>query len=178
MEKIDIVQLEQDLKQTLDHFKINISNMMPGNSGILESVIVEAYGSKMSLRDVASIHKLSNQDVEVKPHDRQLIKDIESAISKKNIGTVSSTSSGLIFKFPPLTLSFYEKITKAMKELVDSTKVTVRNVRRTHLDKLKELQKNNKEAYSKQEEVIQKYMDKYNKELENIFQTTSSKLKI
>ena len=49
-------------------------------------------------------------------------------------------------------------------------------VRRTHLDTIKTLQKTNKEFFKKQEDIAQKYIDKYNSEAEILYNKMTAKL--
>lgn len=174
--KINVEILDNDLKNAIDHFRSNVSGVLPGNTGILDTILIDAYGTKMPLRDLALIINISNQEVEIKPYDKQLIKDIEKTIANKNIGSIFVANSGLLFKFPPLTVSLCERLIKIVKEHYEDVKLIIKNLRRKHLDTVKTLQQTNKDFFKKQEEIVQKYVDKYNKEAEVIFEFMSNKL--
>lgn len=168
--------LEEDLKKAIEHFRSNVVNVLPGQSGILETIVVQAYGTKMQLSELALVYQLANDEVEIKPYDKQLLSNVEQAINNKNIGTVAKAGDRLIFKFPPLTLSLLDRLSKIMKEHFENIKLTIRNIRRTHLDTIKTLQKTNKEFFKKQEDIAQKYIDKYNSEAEILYNKMTAKL--
>lgn len=175
--KVNLEKLVEDLQEALNHFNTQIKNTLPGQSGILESIMVEAYGNKMKLREIALINFINNYEIEIKPYDKQLTKDIERAVNAKNIGTLCLTGSSLIFRFPPLTLSFYERLTKLMKEQLENFNLRIKMIRRDHLDSVKHLQQTNKERYKKEQENVEKLMEKFKKEAETFFEKTTSKLK-
>lgn len=176
MDKVDVKLLEQELKNCIAHFKTTISGIIPGQTGMLESIQIDAYGQRLPLKELALIGNLNSHEIEIKPYDKQLLKEMEFAISQKELGTVRNTGSGLIFIMPPLTMDLYTKLQKSMKEHFDATGNTIRNIRRKSLDTIEEIKKN-KDAYRKQEEIVQKYIDQYNNEAKKIFTEISGKLK-
>lgn len=176
-ERVDLKLIENEIKDIIVKFKDTLVGMLPGSSGILNSILVDYNGKLVPLNKLAAINNLSQHEVKIVPYDKSIIKNIELAIWNKEVGTVQNVGDSLILTFPPLTLSFYEKLKVTMKDTLNNQKIVLRNVRHKHLDKIKDGYKNDKDGYRKQENDVQNLLDKYNKELEQIFNDMSGKLK-
>jgi len=176
-ERVDLKLIENEIKEVITKFKDSLVSMMPGNSRILNSVMVEYNAKLVPLNKLAAINSLSQHEVKIVPYDKSIIKNIETAIWNKEIGTVTNSGDSLVLTFPPITISFYDKLKTTMKESLNNQKILLRNIRHKHLDAIKDFYKTDKPGYNKQENDVQKIIDKYNKEIEQVFNEMSGKLK-
>ena len=80
----------------------------------------------------------------IQPWDKTQLKAIEKAILNSDIG-INPTNDGNVLRlaFPQPTEERRKELVKQVKKFGEEAKVTVRNVRRDTLDKLKTLKKNN-----------------------------------
>ena len=78
----------------------------------------------------------------ITPYDKTIMKEIEKAIIKAEIG-ITPNSDGICIRlpFPPLTEDRRREIAKDVKKLGEDAKVAVRNIRRDMTDNLKKLEK-------------------------------------
>ena len=101
----------------------------------------------------------------ISPFDKTIIKDIEKALIKAELG-INPNSDGLVIRlaFPPLTEERRRALTKDVKALGENSKVAIRNVRRDMTDDLKKAEKaeNLPEDMVKDgQDQIQKLTDKF-----------------
>ena len=134
---------------------------------VLDSVMVESYGQKMPIKNVAGISIEDPKTLRIAPWDKNQIKDIENAILMQNLGlSVSSDSDGVRVIFPMLTTENRAKLAKILKEKLEDARITVRKERQNEIDKLADLPE---DEAKRGKEDIQKCVDGSNQNLEEIF---------
>jgi len=137
---------------------------------LLDSVMVDSYGSKTAVNHVASVVAEDPRTLRVAPWDKSQIKDIEKAINDANLGvSVSSDDQGLRIFFPELTTDRREAFVKIAKEKLEDARVSVRGEREKVWSDIQAKEKNGEiseddKFYLKDE--LQKIVDDENKKLE------------
>lgn len=134
---------------------------------VLDSVMVESYGSRMPIKNVAGISIEDAKTLRVAPWDKNQIKDIESAIMASNLGlSVVSDSDGVRVIFPMLTTENRTKLAKILKEKLEDARISVRQERGSEMDSLEDL---SEDEMKRAKDDIQKCVDESNKNLGAIF---------
>lgn len=140
---------------------------------ILDSVSVQAYGSMMPLKQVATIGVEDARSLRVQAFDPGIIKDIERAISQADLGVgIGSDASGVRVTFPELTSERREQLIKLAKAKLEDARTTVRLARD---ETWKDIQDQEKEGAISEDdkfrlkEEMQKKVDDANAELEKHF---------
>jgi ribosome recycling factor len=134
---------------------------------VLDSVMIESYGSRMPIKNVAGISIEDPKTLRIAPWDKNQIKDIESAIAASNLGlSVVSDSDGVRVIFPMLTTENRTKLAKILKEKLEDGRISVRKARGDEMDTLLDLPEDD---MKRAKEDIQKAVDEANKNLEAIF---------
>ena len=141
---------------------------------ILDSVHVEAYGSMMPLKQVASVGVEDARTLRVSVYDTSVIKDVERAIVGANLGVGTVTDgAGIRVTFPELTGERRQEFVKIAKGKLEEARTTVRLARdeawREIQDKEKEGTLTEDDKFSLKDE-LQKKVDKANEELEKAFE--------
>ncbi len=135
---------------------------------ILDGVVVDSYGSKMSIKNVASITVEDPKTLRVAPWDKSQIRSIESAVNDSNLGlSVISDSDGVRVIFPMLTTENRAKLVKVLKEKLEDARISVRKGRQSAIDSLEGL---TEDETKRAKEEIQKCVDDTNNNLEAIFE--------
>lgn len=141
---------------------------------ILDSISVESYGSRMPIKNVASVTVEDSKTLRVSPWDKTQIKGIEIAISEANLGlSVLSDGEGVRVIFPMLTTENRAKLVKILKEKLEEARISVRKTRQAEIEGLDGLPED-EEKRAKDE--IQKRVDEANSNLEAIFDKKESDL--
>lgn len=156
-------------KNLLEEFsKIRLGK---ANPVILEEIRVLYFGQKLPLNQVASINVINPQTIVIEPWDKNIIRDIERAINEANLGLNPQVEGNIIkIFFPPLSEERRQELVKFVKKLTEERRVSIRNIRRDAIEKIKKSEKEKKisedESHRLQDE-IQKLTDKYNEILSN-----------
>ena len=147
-EAVDMLFLtgEEKMEKAIAQLKREFSTVRTGraNPAILDKVVVDYYGSPTQLRQMSQVTVQDGTTLVITPYDKSILKDIEKAIIKAELG-IAPNSDGICIRlaFPPLTEERRKEIVKDVKKMGEEAKVAIRNVRRDTLDKLKTLKKNN-----------------------------------
>ncbi|HLB00727.1 MAG TPA: ribosome recycling factor [Bacteroidota bacterium] len=111
-------------------------------TALLDGVRVDAYGSLMSLQQVASLSVADIHTITIQPWDKGMIGPIDKAIQSSNLG-LNPVSDGAVIRvpIPPLTEERRKEMVKLIKKFAEEGKVAVRNVRRDGIEHLKKSEK-------------------------------------
>ena len=134
---------------------------------VLDSIMVESYGSYMSIKNLAGVTIEDPKTLRIAPWDKTQVKAIENAIRNSDLGlSVLSDSDGIRVIFPMLTTENRMKLIKILKEKLEEARISVRKMRQEEIDKLDDLPEDDKK---RGKEDIQKAVDESNSNLEVIF---------
>src|SRR5574344_1016196 len=132
---------------------------------ILDKVLVEYYGAPTQLRQLAQVTVQEGTTLVISPFDKNILKEIEKAIIKAEIGiTPNSDGTCVRLNFPPLTEDRRREIVKDVKKIGEEAKVAIRNIRREMTDDLKKAEKSEnlpEDTVKDEQDKIQKLTDKY-----------------
>ncbi|RKZ13871.1 ribosome recycling factor [bacterium] len=131
------------MQRCVDSLLKQLSAIRTGKAtpALLEGIMVEAYGAKMPLNQVATLAAPEARLLTLSPFDATQIANIEKAIQASNLG-ITPTNDGSIIRLPipPLTEERRKDFVKMAKEKGEEAKVAVRGARREANDKLKKAQ--------------------------------------
>ena len=158
----------------LEHLHHSLSGLRTGraNASVLDPIMVEMYGSKIAIKELASISQPEPTQLLISAFDKSAIKMIIKAISESNLGiNPVDDGTGVRINFPPLTEETRKKLAKSASILSEEAKVSVRNNRQ---DVLKGWKKEKEDSLISEDELkkleteLQKEVDALNKEIEAI----------
>lgn len=108
------------------------------NPAIFNNVLVDYYGSKTPIPQVASITVPDARTIMIQPWDRSLISAIEKAILDANVGmTPQNNGEAIRLNVPALTEERRKELIKKAKSEGENAKTVIRNARRDAMDALK-----------------------------------------
>ncbi len=97
---------------------------------ILDNVLVEVYGQRMPINQMAGISVEDARVLRINPWDKAQSKEIEKAITAANLGvSVQTDDKGVRVFFPELTSDRRELLKKTAKSKLEDAKVSLRAVR-------------------------------------------------
>ena len=133
------------------------------NPSLLDTVMLDYYGSPTPLSQVASISVEDARTLAVSPWEKPLIPEIEKAILKSDIGiTPISTGDVIRVPLPPLTEENRKDLAKQARNESENARIAIRNIRRDAIADIRDLVKE-KEASEddarRAEERIQRVTD-------------------
>ncbi|HWB34284.1 MAG TPA: ribosome recycling factor, partial [Candidatus Paceibacterota bacterium] len=97
---------------------------------ILDGVMVESYGTRMTISQVANISVEDARTLRVVPWDSSQAKEIEKAITMANLGlSVGMDERGVRVSFPELTSERRAQLVKLAKEKIEEGRTSLRKLR-------------------------------------------------
>lgn len=128
----------------VEDFKRKLANVRTGRAtvGLLDSVVVDYYGTMTPLNQLASVAVPEPQMMTVQPWDASAMAAIEKAITAANLGLNPSNDGKIIrLTIPALNEERRKQFAKQVHEMAEEHRVAVRNVRHHANDLLKKLLK-------------------------------------
>ncbi|MGE4064932.1 MAG: ribosome recycling factor [Rhodospirillaceae bacterium] len=159
--------LQHKMEVSFEHAKKEFAGLRTGraSTALLEPIVVEAYGSKMPLNQVASVSVPEPRLLSVSVWDKGLAKSVEKAIREANLGLNPMADGTLIrVPIPPLTAERRAELIKVAHKYAEHARVSIRNVRRDGNDVLKKMEKDHvisQDEHKKYAEEVQKMTDQY-----------------
>ncbi|MEA1949281.1 MAG: ribosome recycling factor [Thermodesulfobacteriota bacterium] len=167
-------ETREDMNKSIDSLKNEFKKVRTGRASlsILDSTRVEYYGTMTPLNQMASLSIPESRLITIQPWDVSVIKDIEKAILKSDLGLTPSNDGKLIrISIPPLTEERRKELVKIIYKKSEEHRVAVRNIRRDSNELLKGLKKDGEisedDAFRAQDQV-QKITDKHIKLIDDV----------
>ena len=135
------------MKKAVEHTLHEFSTIHTGKASpaMVESVMVEAYGSMMPLKGCAAITTPDPRMIQIQPWDKGVIRAIEKALQMANIGVNPVVDGNLIrLPFPDLSRERRLEFVKTAQRLAEEGRVAVRHCRRDAMEAAKKLKKDSK----------------------------------
>lgn len=140
----DISDIKRRMDGALDAFKKELGGLRTGraSASLLEPVMVEAYGSKMHLKEVGTVSVPEPRLITVQVWDRGMLKAVEKAIRDSGLGLNPQAEGQTIrVPIPDLTQERRQELAKVAHKYAEQARVAVRNVRRDGMEMLKRAEK-------------------------------------
>jgi ribosome recycling factor len=119
-------------QQVIDHLEKEFKNMRSGraNAALIEDLKVEAYGSMMEIKGLASISIPDAKTIQIEPWDKNVVKDIERGLMAANLGMTPNVAGTVIrLVMPPMTEQNRKDMTKVVNQKGEQARISIRNVR-------------------------------------------------
>ena len=167
-------ETREGMNKSIDSLKNEFKKVRTGRASvsILDDIRVEYYGTMTPLNQMASLSIPESRLIIIQPWDISVIKDIEKAILKSDLGLTPSNDGKLIrISIPPLTEERRKELVKVIYKKSEEYRVAVRNIRRDSNELLKGLKKDGEisedDAFRAQDQV-QKITDKHIKLIDDV----------
>lgn len=162
------------MDKTINALSEELKKVRTGRAQVsmLDGIRVNYYGTPSPLSQVASISTPDAKSFLIAPWEAAILKDIEQAIVKSDIGMAPMNDGKVIrLKVPDLTEERRKDLAKQVKKIAEEARVAVRMARRDANDEVKKLQKDkvaSEDEAKKAETDIQKVTDDFIKKIDQI----------
>lgn len=133
------------------------------STGLLEPVMVSAYGGTVPLNQVASVNVPEPRMITVQVWDRGLAKAVDKAIRESGLGLNPQTEGQVIrVPIPELNQERRRELTKVAAKYAEDARIAVRHVRRDGIEALRRLEKDgeiSQDEHRKVEKDVQQLTD-------------------
>src|SRR3989338_6213007 len=128
---------KSQFEKIIEFLQKEISGLRIGRAtpALVESVMVESYGSVIPLNQLAGINVTDPKTLTIQPWDKNVLKAMESALQKADLGCSPIIQENIIIiSLPPMTEDNRINVIKKMNQKLEEIKVSIRNQR----EKIKE----------------------------------------
>ncbi len=169
MEEV-LKEAEQDMKKSVSYFKNEVTGLRTGraSSALVEDVKIEYYGSKVPIKQVASISVPEHSQILIQVWDNNAISAIEKAIMEQLNLNPNTQGNTIRINLPPLTEERRRELVRYLSKLAEEARVAVRNVRKRAKEKIEDLEGISEDEKKRLLERLQKLTDKYIQEINEI----------
>lgn len=164
----DIInEAKTKMKSTLHVFEEDLHGIRGGraSTSLVDRLIVSYYEQDTELRQLASISTPEPMQILIRPFDKTAIKMIEKAIRESDINLNPNTDSDVIrLNMPPLTRERRQELVKFLHKRMEEARVSIRNIRRSANEDLKEFEKEkliSEDDLERGESEVQKLTDSF-----------------
>lgn len=157
-------------KKAIDHLHDELGLIQTGraSSALVDSLMIDSYGSKQPLKNVASISIPDPKLIQIQPWDKSMLGPIEKAILESNIN-INPLNDGVVIRvpMPDLTAERRTEYVKLANKKGEDAKITIRNVRQDALRKMENGEYSEDEVF-KMKKGLQDAVDTANTEVQEI----------
>ena len=174
MYKEIIAERKKDFEVVIDHVKGEVAGIRTGraHSSMVEDIQVDYMGSRLRVKELATITTPEPRVIFIQPWDKQAIPNIEKGIKDSSLGlNPSSDSNGVRLNIPPLTEERRKEFIKLLHEKVEWSRIRARQIREDVIKKVQNEIKENKardDDMFKTKDELQKIMDGLNQKLDDM----------
>lgn len=171
-----IKQTDSKMDKSVEALQREFSGLRTGRASVnlLDPIHVDAYGSSMPLSQVASISVPESRMLTVQVWDAGMTKAVEKAISEAGLGLNPSVEGQVIrIPIPALSEERRQELTKVAGKYSEECRVSIRNVRREAMDKLKKMEKDSEiseDEHKRLSENVQKLTDNHIKRVDEMLE--------
>lgn len=140
-----MITLKSKMENTLTAFEDDLLSVRTGRATpkFLDPIVVEAYGNRMHLNQLATITTPDARSIAVQVWDKSMIKAVEKSIVEANLGLNPNTDGQIIrLQLPILSEERRKEYVKLVHKYAEQNRISIRNVRREGMDNLKSMEKN------------------------------------
>jgi ribosome recycling factor len=173
---------DEKMQRSLEALKINLAKIRTGRASpaILDHIMVDYYGSMVSINQVANITLLDARTIGVAVWEKKMASAVDRAIRESDLG-LNPSSMGEVIRvpMPPLSEERRKEMAKLVKGEGEQTKVAVRNLRRDANEHFKKLLKDKEVSEDddrRAQDEIQKMTDRYIVEIDKILQAKEQEI--
>lgn len=171
-----IKKYKSKFQGAIDHFNSEAAKIRTGraNPAMVEGIMVNYYGTKTPLKQVASINVPESRLIMIQPWDKDSLVNIEAAIKESDLG-INPNNDGQIIRLniPSLTEERRRDLVKVLHKKAEESRVSIRGIREDILKEIQNLEKDEKiseDEKFKSKDALQKEVDEYNKKVEEIME--------
>ncbi len=130
---LTVDEAKPKMQQAVDRLLEDLKKLRTGraSSSMVDGVSVEVYGQKMPLNHLASITAVDAQMIQVSPFDPNNLDAISSAIRDDSSLGLNPADDGKVIRLPipAMTAERRQEVVKQLKERVEDSFVSLRNIR-------------------------------------------------
>ena len=182
LDEFNLQDFSRRMDGAINSLKGEFSGLRTGraSASLLDPVVIEVYGSKMPLNQLATLSTPDPRTISVQVWDKSQVEVIDKTIREAGLGLNPNMDGQLIrIPIPELNSERREELCKVASKYAENARIAVRNVRRDGMDTLKKLEKSSDISQDDQKKYgndIQNITDSSIKEIDEILQKKTTEI--
>lgn len=170
-----INKIKPEANKVIDFLNRELAKIRAGRAttSLVEDVVVDCFGQKFPLKQLAAISIASPREILIQPWDGSYVESIVSALkSSRGVGSNPVVDRNVIrITLPPLTEEYRKNLLQLISEKQEEARVTVRHWRE---EAWKEIQDGFRDGKIREDDKfrakdkLQEFVDEYNEKIEKI----------
>lgn len=165
------IRMHQSLERTQHEF--NTIRTGRASVSLLDNIYIDYYGNKTLLKHMSNVSIPEPRAILISPYEPKFLKEIETQISKSDLG-INPSNNGKVIRLnvPPLNEERRKELVKLVRKIAEDGRVAIRNIRREINDEFKKLESGSKITeddlinYQKEvQEITDEFIEKLNDSL-------------
>jgi len=167
-------ETSKKMGKAIDVMKRELATIRTGRAtpAIVDHIKVDYYGVPTPLNQIATISVPEARLLLIQPWDRQALSSMEKAILKSDLGLNPSNDGNMIrLRIPQLTEERRKDLIRVVRKRVEEGRVALRNVRRSALEEIRELEREKEISQDEQkraQERLQELTDSFIEEVDKV----------
>lgn len=169
-------KVRQRMDKSIESLQEDFKKIRSGraNASLVEGLIVDYYGNRLPLKQLAGISAPEPRLIVIQPWDKGALSAIEKAFHKSDLMLHPNNDGKVIrISIPPLTEDRRKELVKVAKGKTEDIRIAIRNIRRDGNEEVKTAEKNehiSKDDTKKMMEEIQRITDEYIKKINTLLE--------
>ena len=165
----------ESMEKSVQALKRDLKRLRTGRASlsILDGIKVDYYGTLTPLNQMATLAVPESRLITIQPWDVSVIKEMEKALLKSDLGLTPSNDGKIIrIAIPPLTEERRKELVKVVHKMCEDYKISLRNIRRDANEMLKSMKKDgdiSEDDLYKAQDQVQKITDEHIKLIDDCF---------
>jgi ribosome recycling factor len=163
-----------EMENSIEHFKEELGQLRTGRAqtALVENILVDYYGSKSPMKQVASITIPEPRTVVISPWDKGTLVNIEAAVRESQLNLNPMNDGNVVrINIPQLTEDRRKELVKVLNQKAEEARIAVRKHREEVWEEIQEMEKSGKigedDKFSGKDK-LQNVVDEYNRKIEEI----------
>lgn len=171
-----ISKIKPSLERTLEYLKNELMGLQVGRATprLVEDLEVECYNQFLPIKQLAAIQVPEPRVIVIRPWDKNIIKDIERAISNSRLGLTPAVDEDTVrLNIPPLSEERRRELVKILQDKAEECRISVRRQREDIWKEIQALEREGKipeDDKFRAKDKLQELIDEYNKKIDEAAQ--------
>ncbi len=172
------------MEKALSFFQGELAKIRTGqaNPALVEDVMVNLFGQKMPLKQLAGISCPERRQILIQPWDKSYLEPIEKALQQSSLGTSPVVEGAAVrVHLPQLTQEYRQQLAKVLGEKAEDSRQQIRKCREEAWEEIQEKAKKGEirqddKFHAKDE--LQKLVDEYSKKIEELVEKKKKEIEV
>ena len=169
-----IKKTRPEMDKVIGFLEREVAKIRTGRASVslVEDIIVECFGQKFPLKQLAAISLPEPRQIVIQPWDKSYIEPIEKALSNSSLGTSPVVDKDLIRIFlPPISEEYRKNLLRILSEKQEEARKTIRHWREKSWEEIQERFKKKEireDDKFRSKDELQELIDGYSEKIEQI----------